>query len=233
MTGIKESSEGLKEKALIYTRGNLTVAGTATLTNDNGYVIRQKGTDGSTVIIDGEISCTGNTVNRVIEIENGSFVVKGKDTKLTVTNKNGYAIRGEEGVSFTRGTVKLTGGGGVSSGGKISITSGDLEVQATNAVGKAIVASGTDAADIEIGTGMEIIKPDQGIIVSTGSGSSKNVVAADRFGETAKYVHVGREVSKYDIWVGDVRITAANRDDIPNLEGSGAHGSYDPSSNTL
>ncbi|MBP5608377.1 MAG: hypothetical protein J6X66_08955 [Lachnospiraceae bacterium] len=56
------------------------------------------------------------------------------------------------------------------------------------------------------------------------------VVDPDSGSELSK-LHIGRKPEAYDLWVGDVQINSANKDNIPNLQGG--TGTYDPSANTL
>lgn len=236
VTGIKGGydikSKG--EKALIYGTNMIQLLGDSTLTNDNGPIIWVENDINCTVSIRGKHSFKCKSENAAVKAKNGTVEIYSEETELTVINDAGTCLSADRNLYFKNGKVNVSGRAGVHATQKIEFSGdhGDYTIKSAGIGLHPVLSYGSDESDIVL-NGTEILKPENGQIVSTGSGMNKMVTIRDQEGESVSEVHVVTTTEKYDLWVGDTQITSYNKDNIPNLEGTDATGTYDPTQHIL
>ena len=192
--------------------------GTKTITmNDVKGFIGDK--DGYGIYAEQDIKVTGTA-----DVESGTanfgFIKTTK--KLDVTNADikvkvsGSALRANGDLNITESNVNVTSTGvdstAIASNEKINVESGNLKASAANGV----AIKGNKGLDINIEK-LQIVKPEGGKV--------SNGTVVDGAGKTATYVETA-VVTPYDVWVGNVRVTGANYEDVlGNGKVSYSHGS--------
>ncbi|MBR5419778.1 MAG: hypothetical protein IK115_01375 [Lachnospiraceae bacterium] len=226
-------------KALIYTTDMVQLMGNSTLTNDNGPVIYAEHDVNCTITIRGKHTLKGGDgITPAIEAKNGFISIAGEDTELTILNDDrydgGYCLAAGKDITFEKktGKVNISGRSGIAAN-KIKFEGGDVTIKSTGTAMEPVTAYGSDDSDI-VFDNTEIVNPVEGKVKSNGkSGSQKIVTITDKNGTSVSEVRVMPTPEKYGVWVGDQQITSLNKDNIPNLLGTDASGSFDPDNRVL
>ncbi len=158
-------------------------------------------------------SKTGIFAAGTLTIENGTFDVSGDEYEPGIVCQGNIFING--------GSVKAHGGAGIyASMGSLNISGSDTKVTAE---GDSVGLAADDK--ITIASPLVILEPNDGEI----SSDKKNIVESDG---TTVATHVLIAAGEYyDLWVGGVRATSGNKDDI--LGDSTGSAKFDPATNTL
>lgn len=239
VTGIKGGYEidSFGHKALIYTTQMVQLYGNSTLTNNNGPVIwAENDINCSIDIRGGKHTFKCKSSDPAVCAINGFITITGADTELTILNDDkydgGFCLSAGKELRLENGKVNLSGRAGIGAE-KVIFSGGDYTIKCTSTATQPVIAHGSDESDIVL-EGMEIVKPEEGKVTSNGkSGSGKLVKITDRDGNSVSEVHVIPTPEKYGVWVGGTEITSFNKDNIPNLEGQDASGTFDPEKRVL
>ncbi|MCR5250442.1 MAG: hypothetical protein K6E50_07550 [Lachnospiraceae bacterium] len=233
VTGINGRVKMGSVVATIYSKDELNIRGNATINTPEGSVIwLDNSDDPKNLSIQGKF--TFNSSKKTAVYTEGAITISGADTRLSVTGTDAWGVSGKSGITINGGTIYATAFCPMSTNGVLDFKAGELTLK-TNSIGwsSALYVTGENS-DIKIGKGYEILTPDGGRILKKNEGTKdQQVQIVDTKDAEASEVCIGAEAEKYDLWVGDLRITARNKDNIPNLEGSGAKGTYDPVTKTL
>ena len=117
----------------------------------------------------------------------------------------------------------------------VGLSIGELEIK-----GGTLTASGKTACESNVNSDSQLTIPDGYLIEASTSqdGTGAATVTKEDFLANIKtwqmsklYKYVKFSTVSYDVWVGSVQVTSANKNDIPGVTGGSA--SYDPETNTL
>ncbi len=160
----------------------------------------------SAIIAGGDIHLKG-VINAEVTSSDSTLLairsLRGKVICNAEINAKGRII-GETGIEFRTGSVTAT----LPSGSGFSV----IEVD--------------DDGSVVIGDDLEITTPLNGKI----SSDNKKIITDDD--QSVKEVIIEPK-ERYDLWVGGVRVTGENKDDIPSVIGKDAKASYDPENKIL
>ena len=238
-----------------YTAEALNVWGALTITGDSGSSLTLTGAEREGVGCGGNLKIENVTVNATGT--NGLYSYEGitiNNAIVTAVGTDYDAISSEKAISITNSSVEATSTYIYGSGICIGDT-GDL-----NIVNSTLTASG-ELHGIRVSSGsvnvtnslIEITAQDGFAIKDTfidvavspcfiGGGTNYTVIAGDNSASAAaadatlaatyenKYVKI--EPVKYDLWVGGVQVTSANKDNIV-VPGATGSATYDPDTKTL
>ncbi|MBO6298538.1 MAG: InlB B-repeat-containing protein [Lachnospiraceae bacterium] len=242
---------GTSSDAYIYTKDDLTIEGNVSSECDDNYCILSE----KNVTIKGNVSFRERGIHYDIYetskisvedliIDGGSLNVSSEFNDATVLICSNLFVR--SGTVFAS-KESIYYGGAINVKNELKIEDGSVEGRTDYTdtafyIGKLTMTGGSLAASndyyedkcpIAIGeiTSEESIvvqKPVGGKVVKGSSG----YWIVDSEGNTAHDV-ILKYGKDYDLWVGGVRVTSANKDNIPAVSGTGAKASYDPEKNTL
>ncbi len=221
VTGIYERSSTLS--AIIYKyNGDLIIEGNAELIDENA---------------ESAIWTNKNlTLNGVFHFEAKTNVISATDNIViqnTLISKpiesSAYAAIISSSGSITISCNYLEAYGYIVARNNIDFKAGIVNIERTGAGSVFAFLSGDGI--ITIADNLEIVSPEGGHLYT----SNKDIVY-DKDGEviSANKVRIEPGVgTKYNLWVGDVRVTDANKDYIPSVTGTNAKATYDPDTNVL
>ncbi len=233
VTGIKGMYEGYDEmgsfsfKTKIFATDDLTITGDATLENENGSVIFATSKTSSAykvLTLKGDLNFKGH--GSTIIYTYGNVVVNGADTDLSFKMDQVYAmsVKGAQGVIFYDGNVEMKGSAGLWVDNEIAFSGSDVVID-IDGTGSAIRAG----KDIKFGEKQALISPEGAIKKKIKDDTGEYYTYVDSADKQIKKLHFGKDVERYDLWLGNTQVTEINKGDIL---GDGK-ASFDPETWTL